>query len=161
MKKLVLAVCLLVASLTAQAQFEKGTTIINPSISGLDFSYDKNDKAKFGLGIQAGTFFADGLALLVNGGLDWSQPIKEYSLGTGVRVYFNKTGIYIGGGADWNRITGDAIARRTDWGVGIEAGYAFFLSRSVTLEPAVYYKWRFNDSDSSRFGIKLGFGIYL
>ena len=39
MKKLALALCLLAVSFTAQAQFEKGTTIINPSLSGLDFSY--------------------------------------------------------------------------------------------------------------------------
>ena len=38
MKKLALALCLLAVSFTAQAQFEKGTTIINPSLSGLDFS---------------------------------------------------------------------------------------------------------------------------
>ena len=31
MKKLALALCLLAVSFTAQAQFEKGTTIINPS----------------------------------------------------------------------------------------------------------------------------------
>ena len=31
----------------------------------------------------------------------------------------------------------------------------------VTIEPAVYYKWRFNDGDMSRFGVKIGFGFYL
>ena len=44
MKKLALALCLLAVSFTAQAQFEKGTTIINPSLSGLDFSYSKTIK---------------------------------------------------------------------------------------------------------------------
>ena len=37
MKKLALAICLLAVSFTAQAQFEKGTTIINPSLSGWTF----------------------------------------------------------------------------------------------------------------------------
>ena len=32
MKKLALALCLLAVSFTAQAQFEKGTTIINPCL---------------------------------------------------------------------------------------------------------------------------------
>ena len=76
MKKLALALCLLAVSFTAQAQFEKGTTIINPSLSGLDFSYSKNDKAKFGVGAQVGTFFAEGIALMVNAGADWSK--QEY-----------------------------------------------------------------------------------
>lgn len=32
------------------------------------------------------------------------QPKDTYTLGTGVRCYFNTTGIYIGGGLDWERI---------------------------------------------------------
>mgnify|MGYP000182098128 CR=1 FL=1 len=181
MKKLALAFCLLAVSFTAQAQFEKGTMILNPSVTGLDFSYSKNDDAKFGLGAQVGTFLADGFALMVNAGADWSQPKDTYTLGTGVRCYFNTTGIYIGGGLDWERphygrkLEGDAPRggldwerirlkggeHNNDWGVGIEAGYAYFLSRTVTIEPAVYYKWRFDDSDNSRFGIKVGFGFYF
>ena len=141
MKKLALAICLLVVSIAAQAQFEKGKMILNPSVTGLDFSYSKNDKAKFGIGAQAGTFLADGIALMVNVGADWSKPVDEYTLGTGMR--------FSGG------------HHQTDWGLGIEAGYAYFLSRTVTIEPAVYYKWRFNDSDMSRFGVKVGFGFYF
>ncbi len=82
---------------------------------------------------------------MVNAGADWSKPIDEYTLGTGVRFYFNKTGIYLGGGLDWNRFRWSGGKHQTDWGLGIEGGYAFFLSRTVTIEPAVYYKWRFND----------------
>ena len=80
MKKLALAICLLLASIAAQAQFEKGTMILNPSVTGLDFSYSKNDDAKFGIGAQAGTFLADGFALMVNAGADWSQPVDIYTL---------------------------------------------------------------------------------
>lgn len=161
MKKFAVAICLLVASLTAQAQFERGTWIVNPSISGLDFSYNKNDKAKFGIGVQAGNFLADGIALLVNVGADWSKPVDEYVLGTGARFYFNTTGVYLGGGLDWNRFRWSGGNHRTDWGVGIECGYAYYLSRTVTIEPAIYYKWRFNDTDMSRFGVKIGFGLYF
>ena len=75
MKKLALVHCLLAVSFTAQAQFEKGTMILNPSVTGLDFSYSKNDDAKFGIGAQAGTFLADGFALMVNIGADWSQLV--------------------------------------------------------------------------------------
>ena len=143
------------------AAMEKGKMILNPSVTGLDFSYSKNDKAKFGVGAQVGTFFAEGIALMVNAGADWSKPVDEYTLGTGVRFYFNKTGIYLGGGLDWNRFRWSGGKHQTDWGLGIEAGYAYFLSRTVTIEPAVYYKWRFNDGDMSRFGVKIGFGFYL
>ena len=41
MKKLMWIVCLLVVSVTAQAQFEKGKWIVNPSVTGLGLSYRK------------------------------------------------------------------------------------------------------------------------
>ena len=104
---------------------------------------------------------ADGFALMVNAGADWSQPVDIYTLGTGARCYFNTTGVYIGGGLDWERRRYKGGGHNNDWGLGIEAGYAYFLSRTVTIEPAVYYKWRFDDSDNSRFGIKVGFGFYF
>lgn len=162
MKKMTLLICLLITSLGVQAQFEKGKWIVSPSFTGLDFSYTKNDRANLGLGAQAGTFLADGIALMVTAAADWSKEKDNYALGTGARFYFNSTGIYLGGGLDFNRTYwGEGNNHRTDWGLGIEAGYAYFLSRTVTIEPAIYYKWRFNDSDMSRFGIKVGFGFYF
>ena len=161
MKKLVWFLCLLTVSFAAKAQFEQGPMILNPSVTGLDFSYSKNDDAKFGIGAQVGTFLADGFALMVNAQADWSEPVDRYTIGTGARCYFNSTGIYLGAGFDWDRIRLKGGAHNNDWGLGIEAGYAYFLSRTVTIEPAIYYKWRFDDSDNSRFGIKIGFGFYF
>ena len=47
MKKLALVICLLVASLGARAQFEQGKWIINPSLTGLNFSYSNSEKAQY------------------------------------------------------------------------------------------------------------------
>ena len=45
---------------------------------------------------------------------------------------------------------------------GVEVGYAFFISRTVTIEPAIYYDQSFKDhSKYSTVGLKVGFGIYL
>ena len=50
MKKLALLVCLLVATVAAKAQFEKGKWILNPSISGLGLSHiTETDKTSFGI----------------------------------------------------------------------------------------------------------------
>ena len=97
----------------------------------------------------------------VEASADWSKPIDVYTIGTGGRFYFNKTGVYLGAGIDLNRYRMKGGHSGTEWGLGIEAGYAYFLSKTVTIEPAVYYKWRFNDSDLSKFGIKIGFGFYF
>ena len=44
---------------------------------------------------------------------------------------------------------------------GAEVGYAFFINRSVTIEPALYYDQSFKKSDYSTVGLKVGLGIYL
>ena len=44
--------------------------------------------------------------------------------------------------------------------VGTEIGYAFFINRSVTIEPALYYDHSFKDANYSTVGFKLGLGIY-
>ena len=154
-------VCLLVVSIAAQAQFEKGTWIVNPYTTGLGFSVSKAEKAQFGFGVKAGNFLTDGIALLVEAGADWSKPVSNYNLGVGGRYYFNKTGIYLGAGLKLDHARYKGGHKNNQFGLGVDAGYAFFISKTVTIEPAVYYNWCFNHFDQSKFGIKLGFGIYL
>lgn len=161
MKKFLLLICLLVSAVSAQAQFEKGKWVVNPSVTGLGLSYDTGTKkASFGLDVNGGAFVADNLALLIRGGLGWNEnggDTDVYYLGVGGRYYFSQVGVYLGANVNVDR---------WDWGehsdtkfsFGMEAGYAFFLSKTVTLEPAVF--WNIN-GDRSKFGLKLGFGLYF
>ena len=44
----------------------------------------------------------------------------------------------------------------------IQLGYSFFLNRTVTIEPELYYNQSLKDhSDYSGFGLRIGFGIYF
>ncbi len=159
MKKLMLLVCLLVASVAARAQFEKGKWFVNPSLSGLMLSHDTGtDNTSFGLEVKGGTFLIDNVALLVNGAIDWNEDAPDvYTLGVGGRYYFDKVGVFLGVNVNLDRY---------DWGdnddsscsLGLEAGYSFFLSRTVTIEPSVY--WNVN-GDRSKFGVNVGFGFYF
>lgn len=161
MKKILLLLCLLAGVVSAHAQFEKGKWLVNPSATGLGLSYNtQTDKATFGLDVNGGAFVADNLALLIRGGIGWNEDggnTDVYSLGVGGRYYFSQVGIYLGANVNVDRY---------DWGhyddtkfsFGMEAGYAFFLSKTVTLEPAVY--WNIN-GDRSKIGLKLGFGLYF
>ena len=85
MKKLALFVCLLVVTVAAQAQFEKGKWILNPSITGLEFSHDTGtDKTSFGLEAKGGAFLLDNIALLVHAGAAWNtggSDLDVYTLG--------------------------------------------------------------------------------
>lgn len=161
MKKIGLVISFLIVSLGTYAQFEQGKWLVTPSLTGFNFSYSQHEKARLGLSGEVGHFVADNIALMVNVGVDWSSAVDEYSFGTKGRYYFDSTGIYLGAGFDCDRFRYSGVGSRTDWGVGVEAGYAFFLSRTVTIEPAAYYKWRFNNSDRSKFGLKIGFGFYF
>lgn len=161
MKKLTLFVCLLVVTLTAQAQFEKGKWLLNPSLTGLNLSHDTDtDKTSFGIEAKGGAFLLDNVALLINAGASWNSggsDIDVYTLGVGGRYYISSVGIYMGANVNVDRWDW-AAADDTKFSFGLEAGYAFFLTKTVTIEPAVY--WNIND-DRSKFGLKVGFGFYF
>ena len=162
MRKLALLVCLLVATVTAQAQFEKGKWIVNPSITGLELSHDTGtDKTSFGFEAHGGAFLLDNVALLIHAGANWNQggsDLDLYSLGVGGRYYISSVGVYLGANVNVDRWDWGKDHDDTKFSLGLEAGYAFFLSKTVTLEPAVY--WNIND-DRSRLGLKVGFGFYF
>lgn len=162
MKKNGLLVCLLVVTVAAQAQFEKGKWFVNPSITGLDLSYDTGtERASFGLEAKGGAFLIDNLALLVHAGVSWNtggSDVDIYTMGVGGRYYLDKVGVFLGADVNVDRWNWGKGHDDTKFSLGLEAGYAFFLSRTVTIEPAVY--WNIND-DRSKFGLKVGFGFYF
>lgn len=161
MKKIALVVCLLVVTVAAQAQFEKGKWFVNPSITGLGLSHNtETDKTSLGFEAKGGAFVLDNVALLINAGAAWNysgSDLDVYTLGVGGRYYFEKIGLFLGAGVNINRI---------DWGgsddtmysLNTEVGYAFFLSKTVTIEPAVY--WNLNEGYSD-LGLRIGFGFYF
>lgn len=159
MRRLALIVCLLIGTVAAHAQFEKGKWFVNPSVTGLNFSYNtETDKAHFGLEVKGGAFLIDNVALLLDAGATWQGGGTDvYMLGVGGRYYFNKIGVFLGADVNLNRYNWDG-GDKTRFGFGMEGGYAFFLSRTVTIEPAVY--WDIN-KDRSEFGLKVGFGFYF
>lgn len=160
MKKIVMTLCLLVAAVAAQAQFEKGKWIVNPSLTGLNLSHNtETDRTTFGLQGEVGSFMVDNLALMVGAGAEWNYSgtnVDVYQMGVGVRYYLNN-GIYAGVQVRMEHLKMKSYDE-SQIGFGSQVGYAFFLSRTVTIEPAVY--WNINE-DRSLFGLKVGFGFYF
>ena len=97
MRRLALIVCLLIGTVAAHAQFEKGKWFVNPSVTGLNFSYNtETDKAHFGLEVKGGAFLIDNVALLLDAGATWQGGGTDvYTLGVGGRYYFNKIGVTV------------------------------------------------------------------
>lgn len=175
-KRIVMSVLGLMLLSSAQAQnlsssgsddvvFNAGKMYASAQLSNLNLNYTGHDKFHADLGLKMGAFIADDIMLGASaqvgyysrGDVDDVQ-FQEASLGGFLRYYIEQNGIYLGLGANW------AWKHNlyNDFQPEVNAGYAFFISRTVTIEPELYYRQSFvNHSKYSGFGFRLGFGIYL
>lgn len=159
MKKIAMVLVALTMTLTASAQFEEGKWYGNASLSGLDLNYRSSKDLTLGFDARIGYCLADNWMLLAQGGIHTDKDNTDLSIGVGGRYYIIQNGIYLGVNATLKQVDTE---RHNDFMPGIEVGYAFFLSRHVTIEPAIYYDQSFKSSkDYSTFGVRVGVGIYL
>lgn len=162
MKKYVLVMLLAVVSLSASAQFEKYTSYLNTSLTGLNLSYSKNEKVTFGLQATGGYFFEDAWMVYGRFGYDHQfrkgKDVNNVKLGAGARYYIHQNGLYLNLGLQYeHRGINSNYVQLTP-----EVGYCFYLNNHVSIEPAVYYDLCLNDfSGGSTVGLKLGFGFYF
>ena len=97
---------------------------------------------------------------MLKGNLNYAhtKAVDEISIGAGARYYFEQNGIFLGAGAEYSHFT----PNNNDLRIPVEVGYAFFVNKNITIEPAVYYKMSLADfSDNSTVGLKIGFGFYF
>ena len=159
-KKIAVVALGLMVSVGAHAQFESGKQYCGASLTGLNLSYNGSEELSLGIQAKAGYFFEDDMMLLAQAEYKHSglEGVKDYwALGAQGRYSIEQNGIYLGAGMKLIH-TGSY----NDVMPGVEVGYAFFVSKQVTIEPAVYYDQSFkNHSDYSTVGVKVGIGIYL
>ncbi len=160
-KKLLIAVAAVLLSTTANAQFERSKIFIGSSLTGLDLSYNGKNKTDFGLQAQTGYFFSDNLMALAQAQYQHygnEANADEIMFGVGGRYYITQNGVFLGASCKFVH----AYHNYNDFRPSLEAGYAFFLSKTVTVEPAIYYDQSFKKhSDFSTIGLKVGIGVYL
>lgn len=161
MKKLLVLMAFITASLSSFAQFEQGKYYIGGSLTGLDLSYSGLEELNLGVEAKAGYLFTDNWMVTAQAGFNHSgndNVADSFNVGIGGRYYIIQNGLYLG----LNAKLIHANHNYNDVMPGLEVGYAFFLSRTVTVEPAVYYDQSFkNHSDYSKIGFRLGIGVYL
>lgn len=148
-------------AITANAQFEQGKFYVGAAMTGLDLNYSGAEDLNFGVQAKGGYLFEDNWMLLAQAGYQHSgnDDIDDcFSVGVGARYYIIQNGLFLG-------INGKLIHANGNYNdimPGFEVGYAFFLNRSVTIEPAVYYEQSFKKhSDYSKIGFRLGLGVYI
>ena len=160
-KKLSFLLALMMMTLTANAQFEQGKKYISASFSGLDLSFDGLSELNVGLQAKGGYLVEDNLMLL--GTLGYNHICDDvtpdrFSIGAQGRYYIVQNGIYLGVGVAYKH----GSHSYNDFMPSVEVGYAFFINRQVTIEPALYYEQSItNHSKYSNVGLRVGLGIYL
>jgi outer membrane protein len=180
MKKLIIALLMLLTSATTYAQFNKGRMLVGGQLSLNTTSPDADYKGvSFSLAPQFGYFVVNNFA--VGAGINYSaqKNKSDYSsyFSTSlqfqpfVRYYF-KPGIFVHGsygiGAGRTEFTSDNVSYNLySWTAA--AGYAIFLNDHVAIEPMLGYKWdTLNEKatdgqkiSSSALYFQVGFQIYL
>lgn len=147
-------------AIAAHAQFQAGKCYLGASLTGLNLNYNGKNGFNIGAEAKAGILFEDNWMMLAQASIqhNGSNTTPDYlEAGAGIRYYIVQNGLYLGANAKFLH----ADHSYNDVMPGLEIGYAFFINRSVTIEPAVYYDHSFNNSDYSTVGLKLGIGIYL
>ncbi len=150
---------MLVTTLTASAQFEKGMRYLNAHVSDLDIHFNGANEISFSVQAKGGYFLTDhwlasGLVGLnkLGKGID-----TNFDLGAGLRYYIAENSLFLGINATC-RIDPDHI----DLLPGMEIGYAYMLTDNVSIEPALFYDHSLkNHSDYSTFGVKVGVCVVL
>jgi len=67
-----------------------------------------------------------------------------------------QNGLYLGAGVQYKH----AVSYK-DFLPGVQVGYAFFISRTVTIEPELYFDISTKNFDYSAYGLRIGVGVYL
>lgn len=160
MKKCILATMLFMLSFTASfAQFEEGKIYLGTSFDGAGLSYSETTKLTIGVGANAGYMFMRDWLAIGEAGFNYSnKDLQELYVGAKCRYFIEQNGLFLQGGVKYlHRIGGYNDLQLTP-----EVGYCFFLNKNLTVEPSVYYDMSLSDfSDKSRFGIKIGLGLYF
>ena len=163
MKKMLFTMlCGLMFSVASQAQdrlpFAKDKIYAAANLSGFDLNWSKDQGWHMNMAAKGGYLFEDDWMVTGTLGYDWHKVgNKTLVLGAGLRYYIEQNGLFLGAGANFQH-----NSAYDDFVPNVEVGYAYFLNRTVTLEPAVYYNLSLKDpSQYSGFGLRIGIGIYF
>lgn len=168
-KKIMLVAIGLMSLLSANAQghkflnesttpFTQGKVFVGASLSSTDLSYSGLSKGHLGIQGKVGYFFADNLLGTAQLGYEKYTDIPySLSLGAGGRYYIEQNGLFLGASLLYKHSSG-----YDDFMPNVQLGYSFFINRTVTIEPEIYYEQSFKcHKDYSTIGLRVGIGIYL
>ena len=164
MKKILLSLLFgLTATVATHAQytydvppFGQGKIFVGASMSGFDIG-STNKTFHVDLSAKGGYMVMDNILAYGEVGYNYVEDFDGvFTLGAGARYYIEQTGVFLGAGVRLSDMTNDL-----DFQPNIALGYSFFLNRTVTVEPELYFNLSTKDFDYSSYGLRIGVGIYL
>ena len=136
--------------------FGQGKTYVGASMSSFDIG-SVMSTFHIDLSAKGGYLLTDNILALGDVSYNYMKDADGiFSIGAGLRYYIEQNGIFLGAGAKLADMTNDL-----DFQPNISLGYAFFLNRTVTIEPELYFNLSTKDIDNSNYGFRVGIGIYL
>lgn len=189
LRKVLTMLLIAVSSMQASAQFEKYTSYLNTSLTGLGLSYSKDSRFKMGVQATGGYFVEDCWMLYGRFGFEHQgargvmKNRNDLQIGVGGRYYIEQNGIFLGVGLAYQHATNvtfsqheSIIGGTTENGPVVynyygnrnyvhltpEVGYCFYVNNYLSIEPSVYCNLCLNRfSEGTEIGLKLGMGFYF
>ena len=187
MKRLFLTLfagCLLAAAASAQT-IPAGSIFVNPSLTNLSFNAitasvngEKESFSRYGLQATGGYAIMDDLAVVggigFQGGSYDGSSISMLTLFAGARYYvipnvYAGANLTLGTATANNKVSTDVDSnlKGNSLGVELNAGYTYFLSSKVAIEPSLSYNLGLSTKvqdtaiNLSVFSLNIGFLILL
>ena len=160
LRKVLTMLLIAVSSMQASAQFEKYTSYLNTSLTGLGLSYSKDSRFKMGVQATGGYFVEDCWMLYGRFGFEHQgargvmKNRNDLQIGVGGRYYIEQNGIFLGVGLAYQHATNvtfsqheSIIGETSENGpVEIRTVYNYYGSRNyVHLTPEVGYCFYVNN----------------
>ena len=190
LRKVLTMLLIAVSSMQASAQFEKYTSYLNTSLTGLGLSYSKDSRFKMGVQATGGYFVEDCWMLYGRFGFEHQgargvmKNRNDLQIGVGGRYYIEQNGIFLGVGLAYQHATNVTFSQhesiiggttengpveiRNYYGnrnyvhLTPEVGYCFYVNNYLSIEPSVYCNLCLNRfSEGTEIGLKLGMGFYF
>ena len=160
LRKVLTMLLIAVSSMQASAQFEKYTSYLNTSLTGLGLSYSKDSRFKMGVQATGGYFVEDCWMLYGRFGFEHQgargvmKNRNDLQIGVGGRYYIEQNGIFLGVGLAYQHATNVTFSQHEsiiggtteNSPVEIRTVYNYYGNRNyVHLTPEVGYCFYVNN----------------
>jgi hypothetical protein len=140
---------------------QSGNHFVGVNTSGLGFTTVKDGATNVNVGVNAGIFATQNVALVGKVGYGSNHyngvNTNDWNYGAGMKVYL---GSVLPIQVDWTGSKGSTVKPATSY-VGTQLGYAWFPFDNFSIEPTLRYDWSLSDNYKHVFSGGLGANLFF